>query len=216
MELIIKEMPLLLQGAYYTLIITIISMFFGLIIGLFIALARLREKGVLASLAKMYVSIIRGTPLLVQVFIIYYGLPDFGITLEPLTAAFISLSINAGAYLSETIRGSLLSVSKSQMEAALCLGMTYGQAMKRVILPQAARVAIAPLGNTFIGMLKETSLVSIITVTELLRASQLLIAKHLVVMPFYIAIAIMYWLMSIVFSFILASIERKLARSYSS
>lgn len=216
MNLVIKDMPYLLQGAYYTLIITIVSMFFGLIIGLFVALARLSGKALLVSIAKFYVSIIRGTPLLVQVFIIYYGLPDFGITLDPLTAAFISLSINASAFLAETIRGSLLSVPKGQIEAAMCLGMSYWQAMRRVILPQAARIAIAPMGNTFIGMLKETSLVSIITVTELLRASQLLIAKYLVVMPFYLAIAIMYWVMSTVFSSILASIEKKLSKSYYS
>lgn len=216
MNLVVPEIYFLLKGAYYTLLITVVSMTFGLIIGLFVAIARLTKNRMLVSLAKIYVSIIRGTPLLVQIFIIYFGLPDWGITLKPLTAAFISLSINIGAYLSETIRGALLSVPKGQMEAALCLGMTNRQAMKRVILPQAARVAIAPMGNTFIGMLKETSLVSIITVTELLRVSQLLISKHLVVMPFYIAIAIMYWLMSTMFSFILGSIEEKLSKSYHS
>ncbi len=216
MDLILTELLYLFQGAYYTLIITVVSMSFGLVIGLFVALARLTENRLLVALAKMYVSIIRGTPLLVQVFIIYYGLPDWGITLDPLPAAFISLSINVGAYVSETVRGSLLAIPKGQMEAAMSIGMTYWQAMGRVILPQAGRVAIAPLGNTFIGMLKETSLVSIITVTELMRASQLLIAKHLVVMPFYIAIAIMYWVMSTMFSSILGHIEKRLSKSYSS
>ncbi|WP_097026692.1 amino acid ABC transporter permease [Clostridium peptidivorans] len=214
MELVINEFGFLLKGAYYTMFITLISMFFGLIIGVFVAIARLRGNILVARLAKAYVSIIRGTPLLVQIFIIYFGLPDFGISLEPLTAALISLSINIGAYLSETIRGAILSVPKGQMEAAVSLGMSYSQAMKRIILPQASRIAIAPMGNTFIGMLKETSLVSTITVTELLRASQLLISKHLVVMPFYIAIAIMYWVMSTVFSTILDRIERKMAVKY--
>lgn len=213
MDLIITELSYLLQGAYYTLIITVVSMTFGMVIGLFVALARLTENRLLVASAKMYVSIIRGTPLLVQVFIIYYGLPDWGITLQPLPAAFISLSINVGAYVSETLRGSLLAIPKGQMEAAMSIGMTYWQAMRRVILPQAARVAIAPLGNTFIGMLKETSLVSIITVTELMRASQLLIAKHLVVMPFYLAIALMYWLMSTIFALILGHIEKRLSKS---
>lgn len=214
MELVISEFGFLLKGAYYTMFITLVSMFFGLIIGLLIAIARLRGNGLVSRLAKTYVSIIRGTPLLVQIFIIYFGLPDFGISLEPLTAALISLSINIGAFLSETIRGAILSVPKGQMEAAVSLGMSYWQAMKRIILPQASRIAIAPMGNTFIGMLKETSLVSTITVTELLRASQLLISKHLVVMPFYIAIAIMYWVMSTVFSTILDRIERKMAVKY--
>ena len=214
MDLVLQDINLLLKGAYYTMLITLVAMSFGLIIGLFVALCRLTGNFILVKLAKVYVSIVRGTPLLVQIFIIYFGLPDVGITLEPLTAAFISLSINIGAYLSETIRGAIISIPKGQMEAAMAIGMTYWQAMIRTILPQAIRVAIPPMGNTFIGMLKETSLVSVITVTELLRASQLLISKHLVVMPFYIAIALMYWLMSTLFSIILGSIEAKLSRMY--
>lgn len=214
MNLVIQEFPLLLQGAYYTLLITLVSMFFGLIIGLIVALMRLNGNWLISAIARVYVSIIRGTPILVQIFIVYYGLPDVGIKLEPLTAAYISLSINIGAYLSETFRGAILSIPKGQMEAAMSLNMTYVQAMRRIIIPQAARVAIPPMGNTFIGMLKETSLVSVITVTELLRASQLLISKHLTVMPFFIAIAIMYWIMSTVFSAILQQVEKRLAKGY--
>ncbi|QGU96352.1 ABC transporter permease subunit [Clostridium bovifaecis] len=214
MNLVLQDISLLFKGAYYTMIITLVSMSCGLIIGLFVALARLIPNCILANLAKAYVSIIRGTPVLVQIFIIYYGLPDLGIVLEPLPAAFISLSINIGAYLSEAIRGAIISIPKGQMEAAMCIGMTYWQAMRRIILPQAARVAIPPMGNTFIGMLKETSLVSVITVTELLRASQLLISKHLVVMPFYIAIALMYWVMSTIFSMALGRLEIKLSKNY--
>lgn len=214
MNLVLQDLPLLVKGAYYTLLITVVSMSFGLIIGFMTALARLTGNKLLVSIARGYVSIIRGTPLLVQIFIIYYGLPDIGITFSPLTAAFISLSIGTGAFLSETIRGAILSVPKEQMEAARALGMKYWQAMRRIIIPQAARVAIPPMGNTFIGMLKETSLVSVITVTELLRASQLLISKYFVVMPFYVAIALMYWLMSTAFSIILNRIETKLSQSY--
>lgn len=214
MNLVIEDIRYLLEGTYYTMLITIVSMIFGLLIGFFICMLRLSEKKLLVILAKFYVSVIRGTPLLVQIFIIYYGLPDFGITLKPLTAAFISLSINIGAFLSETIRGAIISIPKGQMEAAVSVGMTYWQAMKRIILPQALRVAIPPMGNTFIGMLKETSLVSVITVTELLRASQLLISKYLVVMPFYLAIALIYWIMSTLFSIILATIEKRLSIMY--
>ncbi|MFE4714360.1 MULTISPECIES: amino acid ABC transporter permease [Paenibacillus] len=214
MELVLQNFQFLLTGAYYTLLITIVSMFFGLIIGLLLALARLKGNWLLSGLAKGYVSIVRGTPILVQIFIIYFGLPDYGITLGPLTAAFISLSINIGAYLSETFRGAILSVPKGQTEAAQSLGLTSWQTMRRVILPQAARVAIPPMGNTFIGMLKETSLVSVVTVTELLRSAQLLIAQYYVAMPFYIAIAIMYWVMSVFFSFILNRIENRLSKAY--
>lgn len=215
MSLVLDNFPLLLKGAFYTIIITVVSMFFGLIIGFLTAFARITGKKPLVAFVKVYVSVIRGTPLLVQIFIIYFGLPDIGITFTPMTAALIALSINIGAYLSETIRGSIISVPKDQMEAARALGMSFWQAMRRIIVPQAARVAIPPMGNTFIGMLKETSLVSVITVTELLRASQLLISKYYVVMPFYIAIAAMYWIMSMVFSTVLGKIELKLSRSYS-
>lgn len=214
MELVFDNLDFLLKGAYYTLLITIVSMFFGLIIGLIVAIARLKGNWLVGNLAKGYVSIIRGTPILVQIFIVYYGLPDFGITLGPLTAAYISLSINIGAYLSETFRGAILSVHKGQTEAALSLGLSPWQTMLKVVLPQAARVAIPPMGNTFIGMLKETSLVSIVTVTELLRSAQLLIAQYYVAMPFFIAIALMYWIMSMVFSGILNRIERKLSKAY--
>ncbi len=214
MDVVLHNIPYLLEGAYYTLLITIVSMFFGLLIGLIVAIARLNGNVVISNLAKFYVSIVRGTPLLVQIFIIYFGLPDYGITLDPLPAAFIALSINIGAYLAETIRGAILSVPKGQMEAALSLEMTYWQAMRRVILPQAARTAIPPMGNTFIGMLKETSLVSVITVTELLRAAQLLVSQYFVVMPFYLAIAIMYWLLSLLFSGILSRVEAKLSKAY--
>lgn len=214
MELVLDNLGFLFKGAYYTLLITIVSMFFGFFIALFVAIARLKGNRLISNLAKGYVSIIRGTPIIVQIFIIYYGLPDYGITLGPLTAAYISLSINIGAYLSETFRGAILSVPKGQTEAALSLNMSPWQTMRKIILPQAARVAIPPMGNTFIGMLKETSLVSIVTVTELLRSAQLLIAQYYVAMPFYISIALMYWLMSMFFSNILNRIEKKLSKAY--
>ncbi|MEC0230256.1 amino acid ABC transporter permease [Paenibacillus alba] len=214
MELVLNNVNFLLTGAYYTLLITIISMFFGFIIALIVAIARLKGNWLVRNVARGYVSIIRGTPILVQIFIVYYGLPDFGITFGPLTAAYISLSINIGAYLSETFRGAILAVNKGQTEAALSLGLSQWQTMVKVILPQAARVAIPPMGNTFIGMLKETSLVSVVTVTELLRSAQLLIAQYYIAMPFYIAIGLMYWIMSMVFSGILNRIETKLSKAY--
>ncbi|MFD0698972.1 amino acid ABC transporter permease [Paenibacillus sp. GCM10027628] len=214
MELVLDNLGFLFKGAYYTLLITIVSMFFGFIVALIVAIARLKGNRLVSNLARGYVSIIRGTPIIVQIFIIYYGLPDYGITFGPLTAAYISLSINIGAYLSETFRGAILSVPKGQTEAALSLGMSPWQTMRKIVLPQAARVAIPPMGNTFIGMLKETSLVSIVTVTELLRSAQLLIAQYYVAMPFYISIALMYWIMSMLFSNILNRIEKKLSKAY--
>ncbi|ANS76752.1 ABC transporter permease [Paenibacillus yonginensis] len=214
MNLVWDNLPFLFKGAYYTLLVTIVSMFFGLIIGLVVAIARLKGNRLIRGIARVYVSIIRGTPLLVQIFIVYYGLVDYGLTLGPLTAAYVALSVNVGAYLSETFRGAIQSIPKGQTEAAYATGMTGWQTMRRIILPQAARVAIAPMGNTFIGMLKETALVSAITVTELLRSAQLLVAQYYVNMPFYIGIAIMYWVMSTVFSAILNAAEKRLSKVY--
>ncbi|MCM3652869.1 amino acid ABC transporter permease [Metabacillus litoralis] len=211
MDVVVANLPFLLKGAYYTLLITIVSMFFGSIIGVIVAIARLKGNRFIRWVARAYVSIIRGTPTLVQIIIVYYGLVDYGIKLEPLVAAYIALSISIGAYLSETLRGALQSIPKGQMEAAYASGMNPAQTMRRIILPQAIRVAIPPAGNTFIGMLKETSLVSVITVTELLRTSQLLIAQYYVYMPFYLAIAIMYWVMSTGFSFLLERLEKRLS-----
>lgn len=214
MSLLWDNIPFLLKGAYYTLLVTVVSMFFGLILGMIIAIARLKGSRPIRLLARFYVSVIRGTPAFVQLLIVYYGLVDYGITLGPLTAAFVALSINVSAYLSETFRGAIQSIPKGQTEAAYATGMTSWQAMRRIVFPQAARVAIAPIGNTFIGMLKETTLVSVITVTELLRSAQLLVAQYYVYMPFYLGVAAMYWVMSTVFSAILGSIEKRLSKVY--
>jgi cystine transport system permease protein len=211
MEIILENLPFLLKGAYYTLLITVVSMIFGSIIAVITAIARLKGNKLIRWIARAYVSIIRGTPTLVQIIIVYYGLVDYGIKLEPLMAAYISLSISIGAYLSETLRGALLSIPEGQMEAAYASGMSSWQTMRRIIIPQALRIAIPPAGNTFIGMLKETSLVSVITVTELLRAAELLIAQYYIYMPFYLAIAVMYWIMSTGFSYLLERWERRLS-----
>lgn len=211
MELVMQNFPFLLEGAYYTLVITLVSMFFGSLIGVIVAIARLKGNKIIQAVARFYVSIIRGTPTLVQIIIIYYGLVDFGISLDPLPAAFIALSINNGAYLSESMRGALQSIPKGQTEAAYATGMTPWQAMRRIVLPQAIRRAIPPVGNTFIGMLKETSLVSVISVTELLRSAQLLIAQYYVYLPFYLGIALIYWVLSTLFAFLLNKLELRLS-----
>jgi len=211
MELVMQNFPFLLEGAYYTLVITLVAMFFGSLIGLIVAIARLKGNKIIQTIARVYVSIIRGTPTLVQIIIIYYGLVDFGISLDPLPAAFIALSINNGAYLSESMRGALQSIPKGQTEAAYATGMTPWQAMRRIVLPQAIRRAIPPVGNTFIGMLKETSLVSVISVTELLRSAQLLIAQYYVYLPFYLGIALIYWVLSTLFAFLLNKLELRLS-----
>ncbi|WP_028546112.1 amino acid ABC transporter permease [Paenibacillus taiwanensis] len=208
------NIPYLLKGAYLTLQLTLIALFVGFFIGLAVAVVRLKGPKPLQILAQFYVSIIRGTPILVQIFIVYYGLPDIGVSFSPFMAACIVLSINVSAYLSETFRGAILAVPRGQWEAAASLGLSPWQVMRRVVLPQAARIAIPPMGNTAIGMLKETSLVSVVTATELLRSAQLLVAQYYVALPFYLAIAMMYWIMSISFTAILNRVEAKLAKAY--
>ncbi|MDQ0495730.1 amino acid ABC transporter permease [Paenibacillus brasilensis] len=214
LELMWENVPFLLKGAYYTLYITIVSMLFGLIIGLVVAVARLKGNRPVRWLSRSYVSIIRGTPVLVQIAVIYYGLDDYGISFGSLTAVCLALSINTGAYLSETFRGAILAVPQGQTEALYATGMSPGQTMWRIILPQAVRIAIPPMGNTFVGMLKETSLVSVIGVSELMRQAQLLQAQYLRYMPFLLEIGLMYWIMSIGFSAILERVEKRLARAY--
>lgn len=210
MEIVIKELSFLFQGAYYTLLITLVSMFFGFILATFLSMMRSSNIKILKKFVKVYVSFFRGTPLLVQIFIIYYGLSDYQIKFEPIQAAFLALSLNSAAFISQTLTSALNAVAQEQLEAGLALGFNKIDIFIYILFPQAIKIAIGPLGNTFIGMLKETSLVSVITVTELLRASQLLIAKYFLVMPFYIAIGIMYWIMSISFQFILEKIEKNL------
>ena len=164
-------MPML-KEAVLTIPLTLITFIIGLILATLTALARISGSRILQWIARIYVSIIRGTPLLVQLFIIFYGLPTLNIEVEPYTATVVGFSLNVGAYASEIIRASILSIPKGQWEATYTIGMTYPQALKRVILPQATRVSIPPLSNTFISLVKDTSLASLILVTEMFRKAQ--------------------------------------------
>lgn len=161
-QLVVQSAPFLLKGAVYTLELSLGGMAFGLVLGLAIALMRLSAVPGLSGLARAYVSFIRGTPLLVQLFLIYYGLAQFGIRLDPIPSALIGFTLNMGGYSSEILRGAIASIDRGQWEAAFCIGMSYAQAMRRVILPQAARVALPPLGNSFISLVKDTSLAATI------------------------------------------------------
>ena len=167
------------EGSCFTTIpLTLITFIIGIILATLTALARISGSRILQWIARIYVSIIRGTPLLVQLFIIFYGLPTLNVEVEPYTAAVIGFSLNVGAYASEIIRASILSIPKGQWEAAYTIGMTYPQALKRVILPQATRVSIPPLSNTFISLVKDTSLASLILVTEMFRKAQEIAAMN--------------------------------------
>lgn len=212
MELIQSALPFLLKATLITLILAVVSMAIGLVIGLVVALARVSKNKLYYNIASVYVSIIRGTPLLVQIYLVYFGLPQIGITLGAMTSGIIALSLNAGAYLSESFRGAILSIDKGQMEASNSIGMTRGQAMRRIIIPQSMRTAIPTVGNTYIGLLKDTSLVSVITVTELLYQTTLIIARTFQPLTLYLAAAAIYWLVCTIFIVLLNWLEKRSSR----
>ncbi|MDR6998505.1 amino acid ABC transporter permease [Neobacillus niacini] len=208
-SIIIESLPALLNATLMTIFLAVVSILIALVLGFFTALARISSLKPLVKLAAFYVSIFRGTPLLVQVFVIYYGLPQIGIEMEPIPSGILALSLNAGAYLSESFRASILSIDKGQMEASVSLGMTYGQALRRIILPQSLRIAIPTMSNTFIILIKDTSLISVITVTELLQMSSLLIAKTFEPLTIYLLAAVLYWIIIAFFSNLLDKLEKR-------
>lgn len=212
LAIIIEVLPSLLKASLVTIGLAVVSILFALILGFFTALARISKVKILKAAGTIYVSMFRGTPLLVQIFVIYYGLPQIGIALSPISSGVLALSLNAGAYLSESFRASILAVDKGQMEAAVSMGMTYGQAMRRIILPQSIRIAIPTLSNTYIILIKDTSLVSVITVTELLQMSTLMIAKTFEPLTIYLAAAVIYWVIITFFTVILDRFEKRTSR----
>ena len=179
--------PFLLQGAVYTVELTLGGMVFGLLLGMVLALMRLSHNPLLRWPARAYVSAVRGTPLVVQLFLIYYGLPQFDIRWEPMTCALLGLSLNTAAYASETLRAAISSIDQGQWEAAASIGMTPWQTMQRVIMPQAMRVALPPLTNSLISLIKDTSLAATIQVPELFRQAQLITARTFEVFAMYLS-----------------------------
>lgn len=201
---------LLSAGLIFTVPLTLITFVLGILLGLLVALARLYGPTPLVALVRFYVWLIRGTPLLVQLFLIFYGLPSAGIVLDAFTAAVIGFTLNIGAYSSEIIRATLAAIPKGQWEAAYSIGMNWPQVMWRVILPQAARIAVPPLSNTFISLVKDTSLAAAVTVPELFQAAQRLASVTYEPLILYIETAIIYLLFSSVLSTLQDRLERKL------
>lgn len=196
-DLIRQSAPLLLQGAGYTVELSLGGMIFGLAVGFVVALMRLSPFRLLRGVGRIYVSFIRGTPLLVQLFVIYYGLAEFGLRFDPIPSAILGFTLNVGGYAAEVLRAAIAAIDRGQWEAASSIGMTWAQTMRRVIIPQAARVALPPLGNTFIGLVKDTSMAATIQVPELFREAQLITARTFQVFTMYIAAAALYWLLSL-------------------
>lgn len=204
--------PLLLGAIGGTIPLTILSFLFGLVIALVVALARLSAVKPLAWLGAAFVSVIRGTPLLVQLFIIFYALPSLGVVIDPFPSAVIAFSLNVGGYAAEAIRGSILAIPRGQWEAASTVGLGYVATLRRVVLPQALRVAVPPLSNTFISLVKDTSLASSIMVTELLRRAQEIAAPSYEFLALYSLAAVIYWVICGVLSFAQQRLERRLGR----
>jgi cystine transport system permease protein len=193
-----------------TIPLTGISFVLGLVVALLVALARISSVKFLRAIAATFVSLIRGTPLLLQLFIIFYGLPSLGIVLDPWPSAIVAFSLNVGGYAAETIRAAILSVPKGQWEAAATVGLSRGATLRQIVLPQAARVAVPPLSNTLISLVKDTSLASAVLVTEILRKAQELAAPTFQFFLLYGIAAIYYWIVSQLLTVLQGQLEKRL------
>lgn len=200
---------ILIPGITYTIPLTLVSFAIGLFLAIVVALVQVGNIRILSPIVKFYVWVIRGTPLLVQIFIIFYGLPSAGIVLDALPAAIIAFSLNVGAYASETLRAAILSVPLGQIEAGYSLGMNYFQVLRRIILPQAFKMSVPPLFNSFIGLVKDTSLAANITVTEMFMVTQRIAAKTFEPLALYCEVAVIY----LIFCTVLSKVQHMAEKS---
>ena len=204
--------PIVRGGLLGTIPLSIASFAIGLVIALLVALARISGIRLLSAVAQFYVSVIRGTPLLVQLFVIFYWLPSLGLLIDPWPSAVIAFSLNVGGYAAEVIRAAILSVPKGQWEAGHTIGMSRTTTLRKIILPQAARVSVPPLSNTFISLVKDTSLASLVLVTELFREAEKIAAFSQEFVMIYMQAALVYWVFSLVLSTAQSRIEKRLDR----
>jgi His/Glu/Gln/Arg/opine family amino acid ABC transporter permease subunit len=204
--------PMFLGLAKGNIPLTVASFAIGMVLAVGAALARLSSIRILDWVARAYISIIRGTPLLVQLYVVFYGLPQIGIDLDPYPAAIAALSLNVGGYAAEVVRGAILSVPRGQYEAATVIGMDYWQSMRRIVLPQAARIAVPPLSNTLLSLIKDTALASLVLVPELFREAQVTAASTFEYLPLYVMAAIYFWVVCYLVSLAQAPLERRLGR----
>ncbi|MCQ5376205.1 MAG: amino acid ABC transporter permease [Methanomassiliicoccales archaeon] len=211
LEIIANNLGFFLKGAILTIEISLSAIALGFALGVPMGLARISRILPVRMLATGYVEALRGTPLLVQIFIVYFGLPSIGIYLDPLVSGILAVGLNSAAYQAEIIRGGIQSVPKGQMEAARSMGMTYGQSMRRVVLPQAMRLIIPPMTNEFIILIKDSSLVSAISVWELTLVAKELNAKYFDPFTIFLFVAAVYFIMTFATSKILRVVEKKTA-----
>ena len=211
-EFIVRSGPYILQGAGITILVSVISILLATTLAILGALGRLSTNPVIYAIASLYVSIVRGTPLLVQIFFAYYALPQAGIVLDPIPTGILALGFNYGAYMTEIVRAGLQAVAKGQREAAQALGMRESHIFRRIVLPQAVRIVTPAIGNEFIAMIKDSSLVSIITVQELLWRAQRVGRSEFQTIPAILIAALAYWVLTILFSIFQERLERRMAR----
>jgi cystine transport system permease protein len=210
------SLPFLLEGLRITMIISLFSMFFALILGIFIGIARMSKFWLLRIPARIYISFMRGTPLLVFIFILYYGLPVIGVQFNSaVVAGIVGISLNFAAYNAEVVRSAIMSVPRGQWEAASSLQMGYVQTMQRIIIPQATRIALPPTFNIFMDVVKGTSLASVITVQELLYSSRVVAGRTYDSMTMYITAALIYWVVCIVIGHFQERLEKRYNRYLS-
>ena len=202
---------ILLPGLTMTIPLTVIAFSLALVIAVAMAMIQFANVKVLKQLARFYIWIFRGTPLLVQLFVVFYGLPNVGILIEPFPASVLVFSLNEGAYCAESIRAALEAVPAGQMEAGYCAGMSYMQIMRRIVLPQAMRTAFPPLSNSLIAMVKDTSLAANITVTEMFMVTQRIVARTYEPLVLYIEVGLIYLLFSTVLTGLQRAGEKRLA-----
>lgn len=201
---------ILVPGLTMTLPLTAIAFFFAMILAVFMALVQFAHVPVLKQLSRFHIWVFRGTPLLLQLYVVFYGLPGLGVIIDPFPAAVLVFSLNEGAYCAEIVRAALEAVPPGQLEAGYCVGMSYLQTMRRIVLPQAMRTAFPSLANSLIAMMKDTSLASTITVTEMLMSTQRIIARTYEPLALYMEAGLVYLLFSTVLTKLQKVGERKL------
>lgn len=212
LNLAIESFPFVIQGIGFTLLISVVSMGTGLIMGFFLCLARRSPAKILRVPARLYISFMRGIPMLALLFILYFGLPVIGIQLSALSSAIIGFSINSAAYIAEVQRASLNSVSKGQWDASYAIGLSYWRALYRIIIPQAIRFAIPPLLNIFLDLVKASSLAAVISVPELLYHAQIVAGRTYDSITLYLLAALIYWGICIIISMITEQAEKSFSQ----
>lgn len=212
-KVIVQSFPMLLAGAGVTIRLTCTAVAMGILIGTFVGIGRVAKNPLLFGLSSVYVNFIRGTPLLVQLYLVYFGLPALlGFPVPPMVAANVAMSVNSGAYVAEIVRAGIQSISRGQMEAARSLGMTYAQAMTHVIIPQTFKRIMPPLGNEFIALLKDSSIVSVIALEELVRKGYLVMGRTFRSFEVWTAVALLFLFMTLPITQLVNYMERKLKK----